>query len=284
MISYLDSTGFEKLLPQSFLNKSFQFDLSGLKFVKPQGIVEFLLLIFHLNSLGKKITIIAPHNTQVLDYLHKIRFYNEVKEIVEFTNLHDKYLTEEGCPTSTMQALTRVKTHDDVRPVVDKFARYLSDELMFNEDIVNELWSVMVELIENIPHHAYPTNEKFPIDEGFVNIQYLPNMKKIYFSVGDLGIGIKESVNRAKYYTLTFKSDSSVLKTVMTSGISSKGGIRGGGIYVTSEKVKQFNGWIMIRSHTGYAVQDPRGNIKTLDGLNYLPGTQVSIHISPISI
>ena len=280
MISYLDSNGFETLLPQSTLNRSYEFDLSQVRFVKPQGIVGLLLLIIHLKSLGKQITVVVPDNATVLDYLQKIGFFVEARDLVSFTNLSSNFLTARPHPTSTMQALTRVKNHSEVRPVVDKFARYLSEELRFDEGLVNELWSVMVEMIENIPHHAYPNDKKFPVNEGFVNMQFLPNLRKLYFTVGDLGIGIKESVNRAKHYSYTFRSDSSVIKTVMTSGISSKGGIRGGGIHVTSQKISQFNGWMVIRSHTGYAMQYPRGEIRTFDGLNYLPGTQVSIHIS----
>jgi hypothetical protein len=36
----------------------------------------------------------------------------------------------------------------------------------------------------------------------------------------------------------------------------------------------------MIRSQTGYVIQDPRGEIKAYENLNYLPGTQVSILIT----
>src|SRR5258707_8434321 len=115
MISYLDSAGFERLIPRSTLSKAYEFDLSDVRFVKPQGAVGLLLLIIHLKSLGREITVVAPTNSAVLDYLQKIGFFVETRDMVSFINLTSKYLEAEPHPTSTMQGLTRVKNHDEVR-------------------------------------------------------------------------------------------------------------------------------------------------------------------------
>ena len=280
MITILDASGFERLLATASDRGSVVFDLSQLKFVKPHGTVALLLLLVHLRAMNRRVTIRPPVNLKVVDYLKDVGFFLEARNLAYFDELPPEYFSTDFEPRETMQVVTRIRTHQDVRPISDRFAYYLEQDLRFSKELVDEMWAVMVEMIENVPHHAYPGVFRGPVREGFVNMQYLPNVKKLYFSVGDLGVGIRGSLEGQGVVAYSMNSDAEVIRKVMESQrLSSLGRKRGGGINVTALKVKEFGGWMAIRSDTGYVVQNPRGVFTSFDNLRNLPGTQVSIHI-----
>jgi hypothetical protein len=158
-------------------------------------------------------------NLKVVNYLKDVGFFLQAHDLAEFDELPVEYFSTDVEPRETMQVLTPIRSHQDVRPISDRFANYLERDLRFERELVDEMWAVMVEMIENVPHHAYPGGFPGPIKEGFVNIQYLPNVEKLYFSVGDLGVGIRGSLEgccsiQLSYGVGVFRRNSSIRHSV----------------------------------------------------------------------
>ena len=101
------------------------------------------------------------------------------------------------------------------------------------------------------------------------------NDRRVHIVVGDIGRGIPATLGE-KYPQAGKPSD--YLKLSLDSGISSRDGASGLGLYQVQQLVKGGRGTLTIRSDTAM-LQINRGNVYQWDNLVHFPGTQVFVTI-----
>lgn len=316
----LDINTFEKLLEYLLkeLNKSITintiiFDMSKLKFIKLGGLISFLSLCGAIKekrlfdgSQGLRIYLDPPTN-DVLDYLHWMQFFNisnnygfiEVDEALQNKDIeyYEKWKSKLELYKNEDDLLKKrqykpkhfpiylipraVKFHNFesmcarfINDLIDVFEPILIYDLNFPREFIRNFFQSNKELLTNIYDHSNSW--------GVVGIQVIK--KYVVFSYSDIGIGIKNSLEKVikTENNLENIDDRLAIKEALKKGISSKeiskndddNDNMGLGLYIVSEYTKKTKGKMVIRSgEYFYAI-----NAKS-KRVNYFPGTQIHIAI-----
>jgi anti-sigma regulatory factor (Ser/Thr protein kinase) len=261
-------------------------DLSSIDFIDPYGMIGIIELGEYLKNQGINIKLILP-KTEVLSYMLRLDFF-------KFTH---SIFGEEGLPSTkipryiesdVLLEITPVKKSLDIHDIIAKVRKraksILQKHLNYDEEAIDNFIVALSEVCQNIPEHSQST--------GLVAIQkyfYERRLKKnaVKIAVMDLGIGMKESLNRKLAYVLKEKwSDEIAIQKALFEGVSRYDDPgRGHGLTKVRQLVERWKGKITIRSGTAKIGIIPSWDIERLHdiSLTYLPGTQISIILPAIS-
>jgi len=283
-ISTLDYDRIASILPIQN-DGTIHFDLSPLKFVKPDGIVLLTLLLRRLQLNENRVVKLSLPNVNEeghcpLSYLKRIHFFDKLQiatifaeedqhkleqlrhrhehPSTQFTKIIDKFDT----------GLQRYRLDEIVQVFVEflKQAKSIDDnEAPFLSDLLNETFL-------NLIDHGNPEADAPPY--YCAQIQCYPKRKGMALALGDSGIGIKASLNLAHY----FGSDMDALKAVIERKVSrfaAKNPERGGGIRRIFSLAANLR--IHCRLRSGGAEALLRNDGRTFSFTNSFPfsGTQI---------
>ena len=155
---------------------------------------------------------------------------------------------------------------------MERVGAILQNELNFKKKEINNFSTIISELCYNIKDHSE--------DKGFVAVQRytgkVDGKKYVVVGVGDLGIGIKNSLG--KRFEVSAWSHLDAIIAAIKKEYSAFPD-RGLGLYMVSKIIKDYRGALHIRSGNSrlYLRYNPRG-VQAC----FFPGTQISISLSEI--
>lgn len=141
--------------------------------------------------------------------------------------------------------------------------------MYFTEKDIGKIITIVSELSHNIRHSE---------DEGYISMQKYVNKQRnkryLMIGVGDLGIGIKDSLG--KIYDVSEWSDIKAISQSIQKGCSCLSA-RGMGLYLVPKIMKDYNSELYIKSGNGRVCLTHKNRS---DNTEYFPGTQISVTIS----
>lgn len=274
----LNSLGFETILPQNIDSKEMVLDLRNISWVYPDGATAFYLLLKYRSLRNAKTKVLLPLNEDITSYLERMNCFGDLGDCVIFEPDISPFLTHAWHDSNTMHQLIQVTNKDQVPLLVNKFVRNLEEQREVTNEEKKNITSCMVELFQNMPDHANPTNPD--VFTGYVGLQSYEKRDRIYLAIGDLGVGIRNSLMTRDLYKGFRWKDEDAIKAVMTERMSRHTDLdhtRGGGVRRAVENVAELRGYILIRSRQGAVYRGPNGGLESFRGLKLFPGTQIVI-------
>lgn len=278
----LDLEAFERFLPGNLGGNELKIDLSECNFVRPEGALALFLLLRHSVERGVRPTVIRPKDSGVDSYFERTGVPYLTFECVTYEPHADDLIMRSWTERETMQEITQVTSKKDVGKIVDKCGLALERQFQ-SEDIVRSLKSAMVETFQNMPDHANPGS---PSDfEGYTNIQSYSKGKRVVVAAGDLGVGIKGSLQTSRIYGRNFMTDLQAMELAVFERASRYAGSidaneHGGGLHLAMNLVKALRGITVVRSGRAALIIKPWGPAVRRENLKFFPGTQITITVS----
>jgi len=246
-------------------------DLSRCQLVDPFVLIFLVLYVRRCSEAGGRPRILLPERKDVLQWLVGTGFFEWVKEDVWTDRpIPPSLPTEEEAPFS---GIVRVEDEEGIQGLVDDVCDRLAERFPLGEHSIGVLASAMLELCQNIPHHANPLDED--IDPyGLAAVQEYSD--HIHLVVMDKGVGLQKSLSlNPRYRGL---DDPEVLEAVLLRGASrfTDPG-RGGALRRIREVVLANDGRLFVRSgQAGFWQAEVEMNIGEV---HPFPGVQVSIQL-----
>jgi hypothetical protein len=275
----LDLEWFEKNIPPRFPPQNPIIDLRDCSWIYPEGAIAVFLIVRYYNQIGLRPTIIRPTNQDVDTYFERTGVIINSYQYVDYVPKPENIISHSWYERKTMQEITKVEDSSHVARIVNKFGNALKNQIN-NDSVVTKMKSVMLETFQNMPEHANPNN---PSDfEGYANIQIYKDANRIVVAAGDLGVGIKNSLQTSELYKRVQMDDLDAIKRVVYQRASRYAGTpkdsqHGGGVHRVFDIMKRLKGGIAIRSGTAAIILRPFNKYELVKNLRYFPGTQISI-------
>ena len=256
---------------------SVEIDLQKVNFVDPYGLVALCLAGRHLKSKCDEISMILPNNFDCQSYLHATNFIPLINNFMQVKNKLPGIESAHHLSDDVVLELTKIEKKDkepnnDINKILERLSTILRSQLNFDEQEIANFSNLISELCHNIKDHSE--------DEGFVAVQRyqrrVDGKRYVVIGVGDLGIGIKNSLG--KRYDVSSWSHIDAIVQALKKEVSAIPD-RGFGLYMVSKITQDYRGDLHIRSGDArlYLRHSPRGE-RTVS----FPGTQVSISLSEI--
>ena len=202
-------------------------DFVDCKFIYPDYALLFLCTIKHLENLKIKITGEIKYNdSDLVNYLCRMNFFKNLN-----VNIPDKFKRIETDKFVEIQNYNEENQLD----VLKKIMTVIVNNSCINENVSTSLDYCLNEVLDNVLNHS-------EIKNGWVVAQYFPKLNQIRIIVGDVGVGIHESLKD----TYSYKEDESILKCIERGVTNGKG--QGHGLFATSTFAKLNKGWLSIIS------------------------------------
>jgi hypothetical protein len=255
-------------------------DFAKTKFIDAEALIGLVLAAnTWMRWTGQRTTFqnIAPN---VHQYLERMNVFSECAHCVDQDRILDPFerlgrssssaKLFELAPISSQGASNET---DVVRAV--QRARQILGAFGQGGDAVGRLLTMLSEVSGNVIHS---------LDRGFAAMQrYKDGARggRVVISVGDLGIGIRESLTRKPSFNGTnsrLKNGSDFILEAMKMGVSSRDTVAGTGLSHVRNLVEGWKGSLRIRSCRA-AVWIEGNRVSVQDDLVEFPGTQVTINI-----
>lgn len=255
---------------------SVKIDLSSVKFIDPYGLVSLCLLGKYLKCSYKKVNLVLSDDNTLQTYLNVMNFPILAGEYMSFGGA--KFIESNVIHQSKSHVLLEItKVHSKAKNVdecikacISKISDILATEMKLKKQENSDICSIISELCNNIRDHSE--------NEGFIAVQKYHKSNGINFvviGVGDLGIGIKNSLG--KRYNISHWSHFDAILKSLKKGFSSLGD-RGMGLHIVKNLIDKYSGQFHIRS--GDTRIYLSGEYKTSFLGSYFPGTQISIRLN----
>ena len=149
--------------------------------------------------------------------------------------------------SSTLLEIREISPTDEDknRPIpgelTDTLGRLIGIE---SENFLTEIQTVVSEFCGNVPEHSQ-TNQY-----GYVYMQYYKATDKIVLSISDLGKGLLHTLReglQGQKHRLAKAEDLTLIKEMLTNGLSRKGEHRGSGLSRAAKIVAKYKGTLHIR-------------------------------------
>lgn len=256
---------------------SVEINLQSVKFVDPYGLVCLCTLGRYLKTKFKETSIVLPTDPQCQAYLRRMKFITFAKEHMEVKNENPSLEATIHSTPEILLELTKIEKkngnqQDDIKNILARLIVILQHELNFKEKETANLSTIISELCYNIKDHSE--------DEGYLAVQRYQRRadgkRYVIIGVGDLGIGIRNSLGRR--FDVSSWSHLEAIVQALKKDLSTYPD-RGLGLYMVSKIMKDYGGALHIRSGNSrlYLRHNPRGVETAL-----FPGTQVSISLSEL--
>lgn len=275
----LDLNWFEKNIPPRFPPREPKIDLRDCTWIYPEGAIGVFLILRHYVQKGLRPTVFRPTDRDVDSYFERTGVMFNTYEEVNYVPEIDDIIYHNWYERNTMQEITRVANLSQIAGIVDKFGNALNTQID-DKRILVKIKSAMLEAFQNMPMHANPENPRE--FEGYANLQIYENSSRIVVAAGDLGVGIKKSLQTSKLYKTIVMNDLDGIKRVVYQGASRYAGTpkdseHGGGVRRVFDIVKGLKGGVAIRTGTAAIIMRPFRRIEERENLQYFPGTQITI-------
>jgi hypothetical protein len=247
------------------------FDMSGVTFVKPYGIIALLSAARHLTTLSTHPIRVKNLAGNIHAYLDRVDLFDVGGNWLQPADtLDDRWLRNPQ--TVNLLELTPIVGPEDVTAIASRAHRIFSYWLATKE--LNSLLSVLSEICANVYHHSGDP-------QGYALIQKYEAERRgqviVQVAVGDSGRGIRGSL--ASRHDNVGEDTLDYLLAAM-QGLSARGTGRGGlGLRLVEQIVASNKGCLWLRSETAALMTRGPKRIRPRDGLIDVPGTQVAVEL-----
>ena len=243
-------------------------DLSGLVRFDPFGLLLLVLLGRRCREAAGRLRILLPENARTRDRLVGSGLFGHL----EGACWTDKPLPD-GVAAEPELATARVREEGDVRPIVDGIGDRLETRFPFGEKANRILVGAVIELLQNIPHHAAPPGTE---DDPFGLASLEETRDHLHLAIADKGIGLAASLGlNPRFRGIT---TAQALEATLVDGASRfdlPG--RGGSLRRIREAVVASSGRFYVRSAGGAFLQE---DVEWSVGeVVPFPGVQISIRL-----
>lgn len=247
-------------------------DLRALHFIDPYGLVALCLMARYGDALSSRVVFHLPRAFALRTYLGRVRFAAAVAgvELAGPTLIVEKEREKEE--SEALLEITRIEERADIETVLGNIGQrveaILAEELRYTEVEINQFKNVVAELCHNILDHSE--------NWGYLTAQrYLDSRvgkKYVVIGVGDLGIGIKQSLS-VRYDAAAWSHGTAIRNSLQKH--FSRDATRGLGLYIVNQICNRYNGSLHIRS--GDTRIYIRGRRHWEHSSVHFPGTQIAI-------
>lgn len=242
-------------------------DLSRLTRFDPFGLLLLALHGRRCAEAGGRLRVLLPESARARDRL----FGTGVFRLLEGAYWVDGPFPpeESGHPGP---AVVPVRGERDVRPIADGVGERLAGRFPCGERVNRLLLGALIELLQNIPHHASPGGEVDPF--GLVSLE--EDRDHLHLVIADKGVGLARSLGlNPRYRGL---DTAQALEAILVDGVSrfdDPG--RGGALRRVREAVVGSSGRFYVRSGDGAFLQE---DVEWSVGeVAPFPGVQISIRL-----
>ncbi|MGC9529442.1 MAG: STAS domain-containing protein [Candidatus Bipolaricaulaceae bacterium] len=242
-------------------------DLAGVRSVDPFGAAVLILAARRCAEAGGRARVLLPQRQDVQLRLAGLGVFDLLGAEVWLDRLPPPPAGEGG-----WGRLVRVE-EAGISGLVDQVCQVLEERFPLGRRSINVLAMSMVELLQNIPHHANPLGED--VDPwGLAAVE--EHSDHIHLVVADKGVGLRRSLDLNPHYRGL--ADPEVLEAVILQGASrfTDPG-RGGALRRIREVVRANEGRLFVRSgRAGLWQAEVEMDIGEVAAF---PGVQVSIQL-----
>lgn len=243
-------------------------DLSGLTTFDAYGVALLALLGWQAREAGGFLRILLPEREEVAQRLRSTGLF----ELLSGGFWLDHPLPPPS-PKAPLFHLVQVDREEGIGVLVDTFAEMLSARFPLGEKTNRILVGAVVELLQNIPHHAGAGREGFsPV--GFAALQ--EEEDHLHLAVVDAGVGLRGSLSLNPKFREVSSADA--LELVLVEGVSrfDEPG-RGGSLKRIREVVLRNSGKFLVRSGDGvFSQEDVEWEVGKVF---FFPGVQISVRL-----
>lgn len=245
-------------------------DMSRLTAIDPYGMAVICLMAKHLSRAFWDITCRMPDSADLRSYLQRM---GVLSALAQFVSLDPETPPPSPAPKNEgLLELTAITRREDVsnvlRRIGERVGALLAEELNYRDREISGFKNVVAELCHNILDHSF--------DRGYVAAQRYADERRggkyAVIGVGDLGIGIRESL--AARYDVSDWTHATAITNALRKQFSREP-TRGLGLYVVQRICHDYGGGMHIRS--GDARVTVRGRSLFRSETAPFPGTQISI-------
>lgn len=252
-IDKLDAVGFDELLRQQnpFADPACRFDLRGVRFVTPAGLVQLAAACHALHQGGRR-PVITLANTTVPSYLLRANFEAVVRPVARFNPpFKRRYLgafdhLHGGSPL--LIEVTKLEASGELPALLDRVVAVLRGELGYPKGAAFDVAIAVSEASQNTFDHNGPTC-------GFFAMQVYHGHRGSFLEIGvaDCGDGLAASLRRNPK-TPVLVSDHEAIAYATRLGTSEYDDpTHGRGLYHLLEITYKHGGSVQLRSGSAVA-------------------------------
>jgi len=277
-VTKLDATSFDGILRQ---NNPFtdggrcEFDLSGITFITPAGLVELTAACHALAARGREPVVIIE-DTSVRTYLMRAAFFSTLEGIATikptlaqpWTRMYESLRGN----NPLLIEITKIKSGAALPDLLDQVVHVLRFRLKYKKNEAFDIATAVSEICQNTFDHNKNTC-------GFLAMQVYGKSERCFLeiAVADYGCGLAATLARnPKNPRIT--SDIEAIRLSIQPGVSEHDDpTRGTGLYHLLEITYRHSGSVQIRSGAGtarYRMDQKRGWVLPVPAM---PGVQVAL-------
>ena len=262
-------------------------DFSSLEFVQSDGLVQLTLFLHSELVADSRVIAILPEIRREdkcpLTYMKRMHFFEKVDNLTMSNDDESKLielgnLQEHRSPNFTplLDPYGRFaigKNGDNLDTLIDSLVSFLRVRYSLTTNLVRHLKQLITETFSNLFEHSQPNETGLPYYCS--QIQHYPKRQGFRLAIGDLGVGVRNSLNTIH----NFESDINALTAVVKDGISrmrDQNEERGGGIRQIFRIAKILDLGCRLRSGSGAINIEPQANIEAYQSA-WFPGTQLFV-------
>lgn len=242
-------------------------DLSTVEAIDPYVAVFLVLYAQRCAEAGGRLRLLLPRREEIARALAEAGLFRRAGEAV-WTDRPPP----EG-PGENSLGIVRVEDEGEVQGLVDRACDVLADRFPLGERSIRVLAMAMLELLQNIPHHANPLGEEIE-PYGLAAVQEFSD--HIHLVVMDKGVGLHRSLAlNPRYRGL---GERQALEAVLIEGASrfTDPG-RGGALRRIREVVQANEGRMLVRSGgAGFWQAEVEWG---MEEVHPFPGVQISVQL-----
>lgn len=268
-------------------------DLNRITFAEPFGIIGLIIFTRHIyNNYNLKSKILLPEKAEVKSYLlsagiaidegivtnfcgidYNMKFINWFNSIYIFQNNKNKI---------NFIPITLINNADDINIINDKVDSWMIQNNYSDEERY-DIQVLISELCQNINQHSKTIQKGIFLMQGYTRIK--DKMKCCIISIGDTGIGIKNSLLQNPNYKDIPLDDLRAINYVFNKGWSSEANeFRGNGFSNLRRLSWKYKLNVFIHSHGGilgyiYPEITSTHRVKITHSINPICGTHVSFEL-----
>lgn len=247
----------------------YTFDMSGINFAKPYGVVALVIAARRLSILSNRPVYLENIPEQVHLYLNRMNLFQIGSDWLRpATTLNEEW--SRSSQTPNLLELTLITGPSDVLNVAARAERIFSRWLMVPD--LNSLINVISELCSNIYQHSGDSY-------GCVLIQKygMPTRDQVVvnLAVGDLGCGIRGSL--IKRHGEFGRVPLDYLRAAMSGQTARRTGRGGLGLRQVERIAASEGGYLWLRSETAAILSRGQDRTQEHQNIALVPGTQVAV-------
>ncbi|MBZ0280762.1 MAG: hypothetical protein K8L97_08465 [Anaerolineae bacterium] len=254
-------------------------DLSETTWVFPHSILSLVTAARLWHRWTGSYVILDNMENKIHGYLERMNLFSECSFCLRAQKSSKQYY-ERSTSSQRLLEVASIPSNEQSNIVVLRSALRRAKSILAmwitDVELVGSVLTMVSEIGQNIAHSQ---------DVGYIIVQRykqpysndVESASEIHLAIGDIGIGIEESlIQRDTTLKRSLSKGSDFIQHALIQGVSGKSSNRGIGLHRVCELVNRWQGSVTIRSQSSQ-IRITGNEIEIWDGLVEVPGVQVFI-------